>query len=50
MKVASFFSGCGGLDLGFELAGLAAVVGEEKALSIFKDKDKYFKERKKQTY
>lgn len=25
MKVASFFSGCGGLDLGFEQAGIEVI-------------------------
>ena len=47
VNTLSLFSGCGGLDLGFELAGLALVIGEEKALKAFKDKDAYFKERKK---
>ncbi|MDQ0481074.1 DNA cytosine methyltransferase [Guptibacillus hwajinpoensis] len=40
-NIISLFSGCGGLDLGFELAGLAAVVGEEKAMEAFKDGDSY---------
>ena len=47
INTLSLFSGCGGLDLGFELAGLALVIGEENALKAFKDKDKYFDERKK---
>ena len=34
-------SGCGGLDLGFELAGLAAVIGEEAAMEAFTDRDGY---------
>lgn len=34
-NVISLFSGAGGLDLGLELAGLAAVVGEEKAMQAF---------------
>lgn len=46
INTLSLFSGCGGLDLGFELAGLALAIGEEKALDAFKDKESYFKERK----
>ena len=38
-NLISLFSGCGGLDLGFELAGLQAVIGEAEALKAFKDKD-----------
>lgn len=41
MNIVSLFSGAGGLDLGFELAGLAAVIGEEAALEAFKDKEKF---------
>lgn len=40
-NMAGLFSGCGGLDLGFELAGLAAVIGEDAALEAFKSKEKY---------
>ncbi|WP_445491596.1 DNA cytosine methyltransferase [Niallia sp. 03133] len=40
-NVVGLFSGCGGLDLGFELAGLAAVIGEENAMKAFKEKDSY---------
>ena len=46
INTLSLFSGCGGLDLGFELAGLALAIGEDKALMAFKDKEKYSKERK----
>ncbi|WP_309091386.1 DNA cytosine methyltransferase [Domibacillus sp.] len=44
-NVISLFSGCGGLDLGFELSGLAAAIGEEKAMEAFKDKEAYAKLR-----
>jgi DNA (cytosine-5)-methyltransferase 1 len=37
-NVVSLFCGAGGLDLGFELAGLEATVGTENALEAFKDK------------
>lgn len=37
-NVLSLFSGCGGLDLGFELAGLAAVIGEDTAMAAFQSK------------
>lgn len=40
-NTVGLFSGCGGLDLGFELAGLSAAIGEEKALAAFKDKQTY---------
>ncbi|MGI2328141.1 DNA cytosine methyltransferase [Planococcus sp. YIM B11945] len=41
INVISLFSGCGGLDLGVELAGLAATIGEEKALKAFEDKEAF---------
>lgn len=41
VNVISLFSGCGGLDLGVELAGLSAVIGEEKVLHAFKNKRDY---------
>ena len=47
INVLSLFSGCGGLDLGFELAGLALAIGESKALKAFKEKESYFKNRSK---
>lgn len=37
-NVLSLFSGCGGLDLGFEIAGLKAVMGEYIAESAMRDK------------
>ena len=37
-NLLSLFSGCGGLDLGFELAGLKAVMGEEVMEVAFADK------------
>lgn len=40
-NLVSLFSGCGGLDLGFELAGLQAVVGEEAVIEAFKDRQAF---------
>ncbi|WP_440897416.1 DNA cytosine methyltransferase [Amphibacillus sp. Q70] len=41
INVISLFSGCGGLDLGVELAGLASVIGEDQALEAFKDRNEF---------
>ncbi len=38
-NLLSLFSGCGGLDLGFELAGLKAVMGEEVMEAAMQDKE-----------
>lgn len=45
-NLLSLFSGCGGLDLGFELAGLKAVMGEPVMEAAFNDK-KVFDDNKK---
>ncbi len=37
-NLLSLFSGCGGLDLGFEFAGLKAVLGTDVMEAAFKDK------------
>lgn len=50
INVLSLFSGCGGLDLGFELAGLAAIIGEETALTAFQSKDAYDSLREKSIF
>lgn len=49
-NVVSLFSGCGGLDLGFELAGLIAVIGEEEALKAFQNKEIYNEVRHKSIF
>lgn len=46
INTLSLFSGCGGLDLGFELAGLALKVGDEEAFKTFRNKELYFKKRR----
>lgn len=38
-NLLSLFSGCGGLDLGFEMAGLKAVMGEAVMEAAMKDKE-----------
>jgi DNA (cytosine-5)-methyltransferase 1 len=47
INVISLFSGCGGLDLGVELAGLSAIIGEKEALEAFEDKELYYSIREK---
>lgn len=49
-NIVSLFSGCGGLDLGFELAGLIESIGEEAALNAFKSKETYDAVRKKSVF
>ncbi|AJD92853.1 modification methylase [Jeotgalibacillus malaysiensis] len=49
-NVISLFSGCGGLDLGFELAGLIQEIGYENAMRAFDDKDTYKKVREQSIF
>ncbi|MCL2522944.1 MAG: DNA cytosine methyltransferase [Erysipelotrichales bacterium] len=49
-NVASLFSGAGGLDLGLELAGLSAEVGDEKAMQAFQNKREFAKLRSKSIF
>lgn len=49
-NVVGLFSGCGGLDLGFELAGLVSTIGEKKAMEAFGNRDLYDKERENSVF
>lgn len=44
-NVVGLFSGCGGLDLGFELAGLTSVIGEDAAMQAFRNGKEYNEQR-----
>ncbi|MCK3904995.1 DNA cytosine methyltransferase [Streptococcus suis] len=46
INIVSLFSGCGGLDLGVELASLVAKYGQEKAYKLFHSKQTYDQYRK----
>ncbi|MDX6156580.1 DNA cytosine methyltransferase [Bacillus subtilis] len=50
LNLTSLFSGCGGLDLGFELAGLDVIKGAEKTSSILKKRDLFFKHREESVF
>lgn len=45
INIVSLFSGCGGLDLGVELASLAVAYGEETAYQLFQSEQDYQKYR-----
>lgn len=45
MNLVGLFSGCGGLDLGFELAGLDAVLGKEQVNQALASEEEYNKIR-----
>lgn len=49
-NVVGLFAGCGGLDLGFELAGLSTIIGEEEVLKALKNKEVYNKVRHKSIF
>lgn len=49
-NLVGLFSGCGGLDLGFELAGLCVALDNEKAMEAFRSKELYEKERVKSIF
>lgn len=50
LNLVSLFSGCGGLDLGVELAGLDAIQGKDVTDNILSNKQSFFKNREKSIF
>lgn len=50
MNLVGLFSGCGGLDLGFELAGLDAILGKDKVNNLLHSRKNYVNNRHKSLF